>query len=70
LAFVFLFKAINALKRQLKPEKRIQAAKRGRLNLTTSSDRDENKKYFFTSSKYFSTSKTNLAKSSHPTTNH
>jgi hypothetical protein len=38
------------------------------INLTTSGDEGENKKYLFTSSKPFSSSKTKLAKSSHPTT--
>jgi myo-inositol-hexaphosphate 3-phosphohydrolase len=36
--------------------------------LTTSSDEGENMEYLFTSSKAFSKSKTNLAKSSHPAT--
>jgi hypothetical protein len=38
------------------------------INLTTSSDEGENKEYLFTSSEPFSSSKTKLAKSSHPTT--
>jgi hypothetical protein len=38
------------------------------INLTSSSDEGENKKYLFTSSKPFRSSKTKLAKSSHPTT--
>jgi hypothetical protein len=38
------------------------------MNLTTSSDEGENKEYLFTYSKPFSSSKTKLAKSSHPTT--
>jgi hypothetical protein len=36
-------------------------------NLTTSSDEGENKEYLFTSSKPFRSSKTKVAKSSHPT---
>jgi hypothetical protein len=70
---------INALKRQLKHEKIASSQKRKtesifstEINLTISSDEDtsENKEYIFTSSKPFSTSKTKLAKSSHPTNNH
>jgi hypothetical protein len=38
------------------------------INLTTSSDEGENKEHLFTSSKPCSSSKTKLAKSSHPTT--
>jgi hypothetical protein len=71
-----LFLLINALKRQLKPETTANSKKRkeqGRLNpsyllkinLTTSSDEGED--YLFTSSKPLSSSKTKLAKSSHPT---
>jgi hypothetical protein len=37
------------------------------MNLTTSSDEDKSEEYLFTFSKAFSTSKTKLAKSSHPT---
>jgi hypothetical protein len=40
------------------------------INLTTSSDEGENKEYLFPSSKPFCSSKTKLAKSSHPATNH
>jgi hypothetical protein len=74
-----LFEEINALKRQLQsnPEKTANSKKRKaesilstEINLTTSSDAGENKEYLFTSSKSFSTSKTKLSKSSHPTTNH
>jgi hypothetical protein len=80
LAFLFLFEEINALKRQLKPEKTVSSKKREsrksesllflstEINLTTSSDEDTSEEYLFTSSKPFSTSKTNLARSSHPTT--
>jgi hypothetical protein len=60
--------------------KRLQAVRRGRLNpssflsteinLTTSSDEDEHQEYLFISSKPFSSSKTKLAKSSHPTNNY
>jgi hypothetical protein len=59
----------------LKPEKTASSKKRKaesilstEINLTTSSD--EGEEYLFTSSKPFSSSKTKLAKSSHPTTNH
>jgi hypothetical protein len=66
---------INALKRQLKPEKTASSKNRKEkaesvlsteIKLTTSSD--EGEEYLFTSSKPFSSRKTNLAKSSHPTT--
>jgi hypothetical protein len=77
----FLFEEINGLKRHLKPEKNASSKKRTRkaesivflsteINLTTSSDEGENKEYLFTSSKQFSSRKTRLAKSSHPTDNH
>jgi hypothetical protein len=73
----FLFEEINALKRQLKPEKtassknstkKAESILSTEINayLTTSSD--EGKESLFTSSKPFSSSKNNLAKSSHPTT--
>jgi hypothetical protein len=76
----FLFEEINPLKRrlQLNPEKTENSKKRNRkdesllsteINSTTSVDEGENKEYFFTSSKPFSTSKTKLAKASHPTIN-
>jgi hypothetical protein len=75
-AFLFLFKEINALKRKLKPEKTASIKKRKAesilstdINLTTSSDKGEQQEYLFTSSKPFRSSKTKLAKSSHPTTN-
>jgi hypothetical protein len=79
LTFLFLFEEINELKRklQLKPEKTASSKKRKdksilstEINLTTSSDEDTSEEYLFTSSKPFSSSKTKLAKSSHPTTNH
>jgi hypothetical protein len=66
----FLFEEINALKRQLKPEKTASSKMRTRktesilsteINVTTSSDEGEE-------SKPFSSSKTKIAKSSHPTT--
>jgi hypothetical protein len=38
------------------------------INSTTSSDEDTSEEYLFTSSKSFRSSKTKLAKSSHPTT--
>jgi hypothetical protein len=68
---------MNAFKRQLqmKPEKTANSKKRkaesllfNENNLTASSDEGENKKYLFTSSKPFSSSKTKLAKSSNPIT--
>jgi hypothetical protein len=68
-------KKLNALKRQLKPEKTASSKKRKaqsilstEINLTTSSDEGEYKEYLFTSSKTFSSRKTKLAKSSHPST--
>jgi hypothetical protein len=79
LAFLVLFEEINALKRQLKPEKIASSKKRTRkaesilsteINLTTSSDEGENKESLFTFSKHFTTIKTKIAKSSHTTTNH
>jgi hypothetical protein len=81
LAFLVLFEEINALKRQLqlKPEKTASSKKKKadsilstEINLTTSIDEGEKQEYLFTSSKPkpFSSSKTKLAKSSHPTTNH
>jgi hypothetical protein len=75
-SLAFLFEEINALKRQLKPEKTASSKKRKaesiistEINLTTSSDEGEEQEYLFTSSKPFSSSKNKLAKSSHPTTN-
>jgi hypothetical protein len=60
--------------------KRLQAVKRAQkkaesilsteINLTTSSEEHEDEKYLFTSSKSVSSSKTKVAKSSHPTNNH
>jgi hypothetical protein len=74
-SLAFLFEEINTLKRQLKPEKTASSKKRKaesilstEINLTTSSD--EGEEYLFTSSKPFISSKTKLAKSSHPTINH
>jgi hypothetical protein len=65
---VFLFEKINAVKRQLKPEKTVSSKKRKaesilstEINLTTSSDEGEKQEYLFTSSKPFSSSKTKLA---------
>jgi hypothetical protein len=77
-SLVFLFEEINALKKQLKPEKTAISNKRNseslllslyEINLTTSSDEGESKAYcFYTSSKPFGYSNTKLAKESHPTT--
>jgi hypothetical protein len=74
-SLALLFVETNALKRQLKPETTASSKKRKaesilstEINLTTSSD--EGEEYLFTSSKPFSSSKTKLVKSSHPTTNH
>jgi hypothetical protein len=74
-SLAFIFEEINALKRKLRPEKTASSKKRKsesilstEINLTTSSDEDTSTEYFFTSSKPFSSSKTKLAKSSHPTT--
>jgi hypothetical protein len=73
----FLFEEINALKRQLKPEKTATRKKRKEraesilyteINLNTSSDEGEKQEYFFTSSKLLRSSKTKIEKSSHPTT--
>jgi hypothetical protein len=76
-SLAFLFKEINALKRQLKPEKTASSKKRKaesilstEINLTTSSDEGDQQEYLFTSSKPFSYSKTKLAKSPHPRINH
>jgi hypothetical protein len=77
-SLAILFEEINALKRQLKPEKSARSKKRKaesilflstEINLTTSSDKGENKDLFFTSHKPFSSSKTKLAKSSLPKIN-
>jgi hypothetical protein len=72
---ILLFEEINALKRQLKPEKTASSKKRmaeyilcNEINLTTSSDEGEQREYLFASSKPFSSSKTKLEKSYHPTT--
>jgi hypothetical protein len=40
------------------------------INLTTSSDENKNKDNYFSSSIPFSSTKTKIAKSSHPKTNH
>jgi hypothetical protein len=77
LASCFLFEEFNALKRQLRPEKTASNKKRKaesilstEIKLTTSSDEGENQQYLFTSSKPFRSSKTKLAKSSHPVSSH
>jgi hypothetical protein len=79
LSLLFLFEEINALKRQLqlKAEKTARSKKsKGEcilfteISLTTSSDEGEDREYLITSSKLFSSSKTNLAKTPHPTINH
>jgi hypothetical protein len=76
-SLAFLLEEINALKRklQLKPEKTASIKKKKaesilstEIKLTTRSDEGENQEYLFTSSKTFRSSKTKLAKSSHPTT--
>jgi hypothetical protein len=61
----------------LNPEKTANSKKRKtesilstEINLPTNNDEDEEEKYVFNSSKLFSSSKTKLAKSSHPTNNH
>jgi hypothetical protein len=71
----FLFNEVNALKSQLKPEKTKSSKKRKaesilstEISLTASSDEVE--EHLFTSSKPYSFTKTKLAKSYHPTTNH
>jgi hypothetical protein len=76
-SLAFPFEEINAFKRQLKHEKTASSKKRKaesilstEISLTTSSDEGEQQEYLFTASKPFSTSKTKLAKSSHPTNNH
>jgi hypothetical protein len=63
-SLAFLFEEINALKRQLKPEKTASSKKRKaesilftEINLTTNSDEGEQQEYLFTSSKPFSSSK-------------
>jgi hypothetical protein len=71
-SLTFLFKEINALKRQLNPENTASSKKRKAeyqvyIKLTFSSD--EGEEYLFTSSKPFRSSKTKLAKSSHPIDN-
>jgi hypothetical protein len=72
LAFLFLFEEINALKRQLKPEKTASSKKKKaesilstEINLTTTSV--EGEEYLFTSS---TLAKTKLAKSSQRTITH
>jgi hypothetical protein len=75
LAFLVLFEEIHSLKRhlQLKPKKTASSTKSKaesilstEINLTTGSDEGDQQEYFYTSSKSFRSSKTNLAKSSHP----
>jgi hypothetical protein len=63
-SLAFLFEEINALKRQMNPEKTASSKKRKaesilstEINLTTNSVKGEQQKYLFTSSKPFSTSK-------------
>jgi hypothetical protein len=78
-SLAFLFEEINALKRYLKSEKISTSKKRKaesllflstEVNLITTSDEVTSEEYFFTFSKPISTSKTKLAKSSHPTMIH
>jgi hypothetical protein len=76
-SLVFIFEEINALKKQLKPEKTASSKKRKaesilytEMNVTTSSDEDEQQDYLYTSFTPFSSSKTKLSKPSHPTINH
>jgi fatty acid-binding protein DegV len=76
-SLAFLFEEINALKRQLKPEKtassknrKVESILSTEFNLTTNSDDGEHKENLFPSSKPFRSSKTKLAKSSHPTIIH
>jgi hypothetical protein len=71
-SLIFIFEEIDALKRQLKPEKTASSKKRKvksllytEINLSTSSDVGEQQEYLFTSSKNFDCSKNKLAKSSH-----
>jgi hypothetical protein len=74
----FLFEEINASKRQLNPGKNANNKKRksgsllstdiSDINVTTNSDEGDQQEYFFTYSKSFSSGKTKLAKTSHPTT--
>ena len=63
----FLFEVIHAIKRQLKPPKtaKVESLLLAEINLTTSSDEDED--YFFTFPNFSRSSKPNLAKTSHPT---
>jgi hypothetical protein len=75
-SLALLFKEINALKSQLKLEKTTSKKKKNKeslisseINLTTSSDEDTGDEYLFSSSKPLSSSKTKIAKSSHPTIN-
>jgi hypothetical protein len=56
-SLAFLFEEVNALKRQVKPEKTASSRKRKaesilltEINLTTSSDQGEKQEYLFTSS--------------------
>jgi hypothetical protein len=74
-SLAFLFEEINALKRQLSLEKtacskktKAESILSTEVNLTTSSDGGEQQEIYLTSSIPFSTSKTKLAKSPHPTT--
>jgi hypothetical protein len=61
----FLFNEIDSIKRQLKPAKTETAKKRKEIDLTTSSDEDE--EYLVTSPNVFKSSKPKLAKISHLT---
>jgi hypothetical protein len=68
---------MNAVKRQLKPEKTASSKKSKaesilstEINLTTSIDEDTSEEYLFTSSKLFSCRENKLAKSFYPTTTH
>jgi hypothetical protein len=58
---------MQAVRRETMKDKSILSTE---INLNTSSDEGEQQEYLFTSSKPFSSSKTKLSKSSHPTINH
>jgi hypothetical protein len=58
-------KKLQAVRRATRKDESILSTK---INLTTNSDEGEQQEYLFTSSKPFSSRKTKLAKSSHPTT--
>jgi hypothetical protein len=61
----WILKRLQEVRRETRKAESILSTE---INLTTSSDEGENKEYLFTSSKPFSSRKTKLAKSSHPTT--